>query len=72
METWKPKKCKCVDTHGKRESLSLVAGESLSLSTKFDSVIREKPNLIFNSVLPNWMEDLEGFNSLLKKWVGVR
>ena len=24
------------------------------------------------SVKPNWMEDVEGVNSLLKKWKGVR
>ena len=25
----------------------------------------------FKSVIPNWMEDLEGVNCLLKKWKGV-
>ena len=26
----------------------------------------------FKSVKPNWMEDVEGVNCLLKKWKGVR
>ena len=33
-------------------------------------VIRSLRSL--KSVKPNWMEDVEGVNSLLKKWKGVR